>query len=244
MRIDCAASLADRGRFVYPWTLAHMRRDFAGADLWRILSRNRHEGCIVSVITGQAGETEWLLEQAALHSWIRGVIGAPVPGVCAMRCSLDEIIALPALDLPVDLVITPELLLDAPARLEGRRAALVNNGGARYCRGEFSIWAKGMEALAAEPLVMVKVAGLINEASSGGWDPGVYRPYVRFLLDVFGPERLMYGSDWPNCMAAGTWKEAMAAFTQAMGAQTQQTRGRILGENAVRFYGLDAAETP
>lgn len=244
MRLDCAASLTVSSRFVYSWTLPHMQRDFTGADLWRILSRNRYEGCIVSAITGQPGETEWLLEQAAAQPWIRGVIGGPVPGVCGLRCSLDELDSLPRLDLPIDLVITPASLLDAPARLQGRRAALVNNGGARYDDDEFPVWAEGMKALAAEPLVMVKVAGLINEASADGWDARVYRPYIRFLLDVFGPERLMYGSDWPNCMKVGTWKEAMAAFTQALGAQSQQTRDLILGGNAARFYGLGAAETP
>lgn len=234
MRLDCATFLVDRCRFVVGWTQPHMQRDFTGADLWRILSRNRYEGCIVSAVTGQAGETEWLLEEKERQSWIRGVTGAPVAGVCAVRCQLSE---MDGVRDPVDLVIGPEQLTEARARVQGRRVALVNNGGATYAAGEFPVWARGMAALAAEPQVMVKVAGLINGAA-GGWDAAVYRPYIQFLLESFGPERLMYGSDWPNCMQTGTWKESMAAFTQALGAQPQQTRDLILGLNACRFYGL------
>lgn len=234
MRLDCATSFADRSRFVYAWTQPHMQRDFSGADLWRILSRNRYEGCIVSAVTGQAGETAWLLEEKEKQSWIRGVIGAPVAGVCAVRCRLPE---MDKVTDPVDLVIGAEQLTEVRARVRGRRVALVNNGGATYAEGEFPVWARGMAALAEEPSVLVKVAGLINRAV-GGWDAAMYRPYIQFLLECFGPERLMYGSDWPNCMQIGTWKESMAAFTQALGAQQQQTRDLILGLNACRFYGL------
>jgi len=212
-----------------------MRRDFTSADLWRILSRNRYEGCIVSAFTGQMGETEWLLEQAATQPWIRGVIGAPAPGVCAVRRRFPEIDEVSG---PIDLVIAPEQLGEARTHLKGRRVALVNNGGAAYSAGEFAVWSRGMAALAQEPQVLVKVAGLINGAGVDRWDARVYRPYIQFLLEAFGPERLMYGSDWPQCMQAGTWKESMAAFTQALGAQTQQTRDLILGANANRFYGL------
>jgi L-fuconolactonase len=48
----------------------------------------------------------------------------------------------------------------------------------------------------------------------------------------------MYGSDWPSYLPEGTWKEALAAFTQAIGAQTIETREQLLGGTAARFYRL------
>jgi L-fuconolactonase len=47
----------------------------------------------------------------------------------------------------------------------------------------------------------------------------------------------MYGSDWPSYLPVGTWKEALAAFTQAIGAQTMEVREQLLGGTAMRFYG-------
>jgi L-fuconolactonase len=49
----------------------------------------------------------------------------------------------------------------------------------------------------------------------------------------------MFGSDWPVCLLAGSWKQVLAAFTQACGPLPSAERDRILGETAARFYGLD-----
>jgi L-fuconolactonase len=64
------------------------------------------------------------------------------------------------------------------------------------------------------------------------------RPYVAHVLKLFGPERLMFGSDWPVCTLAGSWKEVLAAFTQAIGPQPIEVREKLLGGTADRFYRL------
>jgi L-fuconolactonase len=64
------------------------------------------------------------------------------------------------------------------------------------------------------------------------------RHYVRHALAVFGPGRLMFGSDWPEGLPEITWKASLAAFTQAIGAQTIEVREELLGGTAERFYGL------
>lgn len=238
MRLDAATSLTDPERFAYRWTEPHMARDFSAHDLFRILDRNRYEGAVLSTLTDHAGETEWLLEQKAQHAWIKGVIGAPVSGVCGVRRRFDELDAPVDSRLPIDLIITPDQLARAPEAIGGRRVALVNLGGATYTAQEFASWSAAMRPLAALPNVVVKISGLINEAGGNGWNSAVYRPYVQLLLREFGPRRLMYGSDWPNCMKTGTWKESLAAFTQALGAQPQETRDWILGQTAASFYGV------
>jgi L-fuconolactonase len=86
------------------------------------------------------------------------------------------------------------------------------------------------------PQVAIKVCGLINHAGPAGWHAETYRPFVQAVLEWFGPDRLIYGSDWPHCMHTGTWKESLAAFTQALGAQTIDVRSCILGGNGERIY--------
>ena len=94
---------------------------------------------------------------------------------------------------------------------------------------------------ADHPNLFAKVSGLITGVP-GQWKAAQFQAPVRAALAAFGPERVMYGSDWPSYLPEGTWKEALAAFTQSIGAQTMETREQLLGGTARRFYRIgDAA---
>ncbi|MBM3812908.1 MAG: hypothetical protein FJW20_14890 [Acidimicrobiia bacterium] len=257
MRIDAQVQFCYRARFHYPWmqdSAPHMRRDFTPDDLRRILSRNRYEGVVASARFAGVEETDWLLETTATEDWILGVIG---DGMKATAADLDrwqrherfagvwvELAGLtPELvrrGLPCDVYLKPEewenleLLEEAASRTP---MALANMGRPDYGR-DFDRWARVIERAANIPGLMVKIAGLINDAAATGWKAETYRPYIQLLMSLFGPRRLMYSSDWPLCMHTGTWKESMAAFTQALGMQTIETRALLLGENAARFYRI------
>jgi len=84
----------------------------------------------------------------------------------------------------------------------------------------------------------LKISGLIT-AAPGQWKASEFQSAVRAALAAFGADRVMYGSDWPSYLPTGTWKEALAAFTQAIGAQTMETREQLLGATARRFYALE-----
>ncbi|MCU1257251.1 MAG: hypothetical protein JWO80_136 [Bryobacterales bacterium] len=103
-------------------------------------------------------------------------------------------------------------------------------------------WLEDMAAAAEFPQVFCKLSGMITEADPKGWKSEDLRPYVQHVLGSFGPERLMFGSDWPVCKLAGSWKQVLAAFTQAIGAQPLDVREQLLGETATRFYGLYTKE--
>jgi L-fuconolactonase len=79
---------------------------------------------------------------------------------------------------------------------------------------------------------------MITEAKRGEWKPEDLKQYVQHVLRLFGPERLMFGSDWPVCRLAGSWKQVLAAFTQACGPLPRPEREKILGATAVSFYKL------
>jgi L-fuconolactonase len=93
-------------------------------------------------------------------------------------------------------------------------------------------------SLARYPNLFAKISGLISHAPTG-WKAAEFQPAVRAALEVFGAQRVMYGSDWPSYLPEGTWKAALAAFTQAIGPQTLETREQLLGGTAQRFYGLE-----
>lgn len=101
-------------------------------------------------------------------------------------------------------------------------------------------WAQDISAAAQFPQIYCKLSGMITEADPQGWKAEDLRPYIQHVLKAFGPERLMFGSDWPVCRLAGSWKQVLAAFTQALGPVPQHTRDLLLGDTATEFYRLNA----
>lgn len=105
--------------------------------------------------------------------------------------------------------------------------------------GRLDDWLPALAAAAACPNVSCKLSGMITEADWQHWKPADLRPYVHAALDLFGPERLMFGSDWPVCELAGSYEEVHDALVEALGEITPTEREQIFGRTAAAFYGLD-----
>lgn len=105
-------------------------------------------------------------------------------------------------------------------------------------------WLPHFRAAAAFPNVFCKLSGLITEADWRGWTAADLTPYVRAALDLFGPDRLMFGSDWPVCELAGTYGEVHQAAVEALGPIAESERDRIFGATAQRFYNLPNGTEP
>jgi L-fuconolactonase len=100
--------------------------------------------------------------------------------------------------------------------------------------GHFQPWASHMAHLARDTPWYCKVSGLVTEARVS-WQIDDLRPYVDHLLATFGPDRLMWGSDWPVVTLASNyrrWRETAATLLPA------ETHDAVLGGTASRFYGL------
>ena len=100
-------------------------------------------------------------------------------------------------------------------------------------------WEAGMPGLAALPNVQVKLSGMVTEADWTSWTPGDLRPFVSRVVDLFGTQRLMFGSDWPVCLlAVPSYQEVVAALEEALGDLSEDESRQVFGANAERFYGL------
>jgi L-fuconolactonase len=98
-------------------------------------------------------------------------------------------------------------------------------------------WAQSMRAAAANPRVRCKLSGLATEAGPN-WTIDTLRPYFEHLLDCFGAQRLMWGSDWPVVNLAGSYQRWFAATRALLAGLTPQERTAIMGTTARKFYGL------
>jgi L-fuconolactonase len=144
--------------------------------------------------------------------------------------------------IPYDLLLRPEHLKLVPrvaARVPDLRMVIDHIAKPPIAAQRMDRWAEDMEAAAKIPRLYCKLSGMITEDNPRGWKPEHLWPYVHHVLALFGPDRLMFGSDWPVCLLAGTWKEVLAAFTQAIGPQPLEAREKMLGETAARFYDLN-----
>jgi predicted TIM-barrel fold metal-dependent hydrolase len=185
------------------------------AYLESILKRNRFER---SILVGAPQDTPAYvagivapIEQAAAHPKLRGV----------QITSVDEVDRALAFGVVLEL---NGLLAEAPSIAEAHpdTAIVIDHLG----------WPSTgrLEAASQLPNVYCKLSGLMR------WeDP---RPRVREALALFGPSRLMFGSDWPHGLPEHTWKAKLALFTQSIGAQTIEVREELLGGTAARVYRL------
>lgn len=99
-------------------------------------------------------------------------------------------------------------------------------------------WADRIAPLAALPHVSCKLSGLITEADWQQWRPVELLPYFYLALELFGPQRLMFGSDWPVCQLAGTYSDVHRLFESALRELSADEQAAIRGGNAIRLYGL------
>jgi L-fuconolactonase len=95
-----------------------------------------------------------------------------------------------------------------------------------------------MRELASHANVWCKVSGLVTEADWGGWSPEMFRPYLDVLFEVFHPDRLMFGSDWPVCRLAASYSQVVGLIEDYASQLSPTDRERLFGGNAVGFYGL------
>jgi L-fuconolactonase len=150
-------------------------------------------------------------------------------------------------DLPYDLLLRPQHLPVIPElvdKLPDLRMVIDHIAKPDIKNKAWEPWAAQMERAAVFPQILVKLSGMITEASWDGWKSDDLRPYVQHVLGLFGFDRCMFGSDWPVCRLAGTWKEVLAGFTQAHGPVDKDLRVKLTGENAAGFYKLDVPRDP
>jgi L-fuconolactonase len=156
------------------------------------------------------------------------------PGLgAAFRALADAGLVFDALVFPRHLPNLARLLDRHPAM----RAVVDHGAKPAIAAGEFHAWAASMAAIARDTDASCKLSGLVTEAGPQ-WTADRLAPYVDHLLATFGPTRLIWGSDWPVCTLAATYRQWLDATDRLLGHCTPAERAAILGDNATRTYRL------
>ena len=149
------------------------------------------------------------------------------------------------LGVPFDLLFFVKHLRHVPAlarQLPNLPMVIDHLGKPNIREQRFDAWLPVFRAAAAYPNVYCKLSGMITEANWSKWKPQDLKPYVQAALEAFGPNRCMFGSDWPVCKLAGSYDQVHAALNDTLGELTRAEKDAILGGTAQKFYRLASVE--
>ena len=99
-------------------------------------------------------------------------------------------------------------------------------------------WQDDLRVAAQHPNIYCKLSGMITEADWQDWQPSDLKPYVETALEYFGADRCMFGSDWPVCELAGSYRQVFDALVEVLGPISDSERNAIFSGTATKFYGL------
>jgi L-fuconolactonase len=102
--------------------------------------------------------------------------------------------------------------------------------------GRLEPWRSQIKSLASHSNVSCKVSGLITEAHWDSWQPKDFQPYLDVVFEAFGPDRVMFGSDWPVALLAGTYQQVFALARDYVHPHGSSVAGKFFGGNAAEFY--------
>ncbi|MDG4808828.1 amidohydrolase family protein [Micromonospora sp. WMMD1120] len=108
-------------------------------------------------------------------------------------------------------------------------------------RPEVAEWSRDLRVLASAPNTTAKLSGLVTEVQGPDWTTEDLRPAVEDALDAFGPDRLMFGSDWPVCLLASSYGRWVEALAELLGDQDVAAQEPIWGDTARRVYRLGSS---
>jgi L-fucono-1,5-lactonase len=185
------------------------------------------------------------LEALAVHPEIKGfrhvVIDEPEEGFLLRDDFQRGIAALGPFGFTYDLLILPQHMPTAVQlvrKFPQQRFVLDHLGLPDIRGGQMGSWKSGLEKLAAFPNVFAKISGLVFGANWQRWRPQDFIPYMDVALELFGPGRLMLGSNWPVCTVGGEFNGVISAYLDSIRALSAEDQAEILGGTCVRCYRL------
>ncbi|MPZ73699.1 MAG: amidohydrolase family protein [Nitriliruptorales bacterium] len=146
-----------------------------------------------------------------------------------------------AAGLAYDILVLPHQLfaaIDATTLVPEGRFVLDHAAKPPIRSGALEPWASQIRALAAQPHVFCKLSGLVTEADWRRWRPADLRPYAETVLDAFGPQRVMAGSDWPVCELAADYTQVWETTKILLSGLTRAEESDVLAGTATSAYHL------
>jgi L-fuconolactonase len=220
----------------------------AEADYVLNLIRKGTTPLVAAVIAGRPGLEGFAAylnrfqEQFAIKGLRRVLHGADTPpGHCLEQRFVDDIRLLGKKGLSFDLCMRPAELGDAAKLIDacpGTSFILDHCGNPSFRTKDLSDWKADIGRIAERKNVVCKVSGIVASAAPGPWTASDLAPIVNHVMDQFGPDRVLFGGDWPVCALAATYREWVKALQAIVANRPHDDQKKLFRDNAIRVYRL------
>jgi len=99
-------------------------------------------------------------------------------------------------------------------------------------------WKDAIRAVGAHKNVYCKISGMVTEADWKNWKPEHFRPYLDTVVEAFGMDRVLFGSDWPVCLVAASYQQTLQIVSDYFSSFSKDEQAAFFGGNAIKFYNL------
>jgi L-fuconolactonase len=182
-------------------------------------------------------------KQSPFIKGVRQVLHVPgtPPGYCLDDRFVQGIRLLGTLGLSFDICCRSTDLHDAAKLIDAcpdTRFILDHCGNASVRTKDLAPWRTDIESIARRKNVVCKVSGIVASAAPDPWTADDLAPIINHVLDTFGPDRVMFGGDWPVCTLAATYRQWVEALRAIVATRSQDDRRKLFHDNAATFYGV------
>jgi L-fuconolactonase len=200
----------------------------------------------VDLLSPQLAEN---LEYFSRFSKLRGfrhvAQAEPDDGFLARENFVKGVAQLRAFGFTYDILIYPKQLpaaVELVGRLPEQRFVIDHLAKPEIKARKTAPWAAQMREIAQNRNVFCKISGLVTEADWKHWKADDFKPYLDVVFDAFAADRLMFGSDWPVCLLAATYRQVKQLIEEYVKGYSEADKEKLFGGNAERFYGLKTAQ--
>ncbi len=202
---------------------------------------------VVGWVDLRSEELEAQLERFAAHPkllGVRHVIHDETDDDFIYRPDFQRMIGLLAAHgLTYDLLLFPKHLLmavDLARKFPEQRFVLDHLSKPLIKYERIEIWNEDIEVIAKLPNVCCKISGMVTEADLDKWKYEDFVPYLDVVVNAFGTDRIMYGSDWPVCRLGGEYDEILDIPKKYFADYSEEDKQKIFRENCIEFYNLNS----
>jgi len=200
---------------------------------------------VVGWVDLQSGNIEERLAHYKLHAVVKGfrhvLQGEPQRDLMLTPNFKRGIAALQQYSFTYDLLIFPDQLKFSTelVALFPQQKFVIDHIAKPYIkRKEIDEWKRDIESIASHQNVYCKISGIVTEADWKAWKKEDFEPYLDVVINAFGPDRIMFGSDWPVCMVAASYEEMLGILKNYFSAFSIEEQEQFFGLNATAFYNL------
>ncbi|MBK8089737.1 MAG: amidohydrolase family protein [Chitinophagaceae bacterium] len=186
---------------------------------------------------------EWLqyFKQYKKLKGFRHVLQGEEPSFMLLESFLHGISKLNEYGYTYDILIFPhhlEAALQLVKKFPDQRFIIDHIAKPSIKDGKIDEWKADMKTISKQQNVYCKLSGMVTEADWKNWSKENLTPYIDTVVNCFGTDRIMFGSDWPVCLVASSYEKWLNVIKEYFASYTMEEQEKVFSKNAIRFYNL------